>query len=169
MTKQQKQHWSITSTRTVNLVKWMKGINSFKNTQQHYSLTYSTTRAITSVYLCAKLLQLCPTLCDSVDCIPPGSSVHGILQARILEWVAMPSSRGFSWPRDQTCISCISCRFFTVWATREVLPQICHHLNSLADKRNFSIILIIRIIGRHLCVTKHSTWKEIWRMTIRNV
>ena len=41
-----------------------------------------------------KSLQSCPTLCDSVDCSPPGSSVHGILQARILEWVAMPSCRG---------------------------------------------------------------------------
>jgi len=42
----------------------------------------------------AKLLQLCPTLCNPVNCSLPGSSVHGILQARILEWVAMPSSRG---------------------------------------------------------------------------
>ena len=42
---------------------------------------------------CAKSLQLCPTLCDPTDCRPPGPSVHGILQARILEWVAMPSSR----------------------------------------------------------------------------
>ena len=44
----------------------------------------------------AKTLQLCPALCDPVDCSPPGSSVHGTLQARILEWVAMPSSRGSS-------------------------------------------------------------------------
>ena len=43
-----------------------------------------------------KLLQLCLTLCDPMDCSPPGSSVQGILQARILEWVAMPSSRGYS-------------------------------------------------------------------------
>ena len=57
----------------------------------------------------AKLLQWCPTLCDPVDCSPPGSSVHGILQARILEWVAMPSSRGSSQPRDRTCVSCVSC------------------------------------------------------------
>ena len=53
---------------------------------------------------------------------PPGSSVHGILQARILEWAAIPFSREFSWPRDQTPgwnpISCISGRFFTVWANR---------------------------------------------------
>ena len=48
----------------------------------------------------AKSLRLCLTLCDPMDCSPPGSSVHGIIQARILEWVAMPSSRGSSWPRD---------------------------------------------------------------------
>ena len=52
--------------------------------------------------------QSCPTLCDSVDCSPPGSSVHGILQARILEWVAMPSCRGSSQPRNQTGISDLS-------------------------------------------------------------
>ena len=54
----------------------------------------------------AKSLQSCPTLCDPTDCSPPGSSVHGILQARILEWVAMPSSRGSSRPRDRTPVSC---------------------------------------------------------------
>ena len=48
-------------------------------------------------------------LVDPVDCSPPGSSVHGILQARILEWVAMPSSRRSSQPRDRTQVSCISC------------------------------------------------------------
>ena len=54
-----------------------------------------------------------PILCDSMDCSPLGSSVHGIFQARILEWVAMPSSRGSSPPRDRTSISCIAGRFFT--------------------------------------------------------
>ena len=53
----------------------------------------------------AKLLQLCLTLCNPVDCCPPASSLHGILQARILEWVAMPSSRGSSWARDWTRVS----------------------------------------------------------------
>ena len=57
----------------------------------------------------AKSLQLCLTLGDPMDCSPPGSSVRGILQARILEWVAMPSSRGSSQPRDQTRVSSISC------------------------------------------------------------
>ena len=53
------------------------------------------------------------TLCDPTDCSPPGSSVHGILQARILEWVAMPFSRGSSHPRDWTQVSCIVGRFLT--------------------------------------------------------
>ena len=51
-----------------------------------------------------KLLQLCPTLCSPTNCSPPGSSVLGIVRARILEWVAMPSSRGQSLPRDQSWV-----------------------------------------------------------------
>ena len=62
-------------------------------------------------------------LCDPMDCSPPGSSVLGILQARILEWVAIPLSRGSSRPRDQTWVSCIAGRFFTICATREALTQ----------------------------------------------
>ena len=61
----------------------------------------------------AKSLQLCLTLCDPMDCSPPSSSVHEILQARILELVAIPFSMASSWLRDQTCISCITGRFFT--------------------------------------------------------
>ena len=61
---------------------------------------------------CAKSLQSCLTLCDPMDCSPLGSSVHGILQARILEWVAMPSSKGSPRPRDKTCVSYIS---YTDW------------------------------------------------------
>ena len=57
--------------------------------------------------------QSCPTLCDPMDCNPPASSVHGILQARILEWVATPSRRS-SRPRDQTQVSCIAGDFCTV-------------------------------------------------------
>ena len=61
-------------------------------------------------------LQTCKV---PMDCSPLGSSVHGILQARILEWVAIPFSKGSSWPRDQIWISCFAGRFFTIWATRE--------------------------------------------------
>ena len=73
-------------------------------------------RSVLCVFLVA---QLCPTLSDPMGCSPPGSSVHGDLQARILEWVAMSSSRGSSQPRDQTQVSRIAGGFFTVWATRE--------------------------------------------------
>ena len=59
--------------------------------------------------MCDELLQSCLTLCDTMDYSLPGSSVHGILQARILEWLAMPSSRGSSQPRDRTWISYILC------------------------------------------------------------
>ena len=74
------------------------------------------------------------TLCDPMDCITPGSSVHGILQERILEWVAIPFSRGSSLPRGYTWVSCMAGRFFTVWATREAqrLRWPCNrHLNQV--------------------------------------
>ena len=64
--------------------------------------------------------QSCLTLCDLIDCSLPGSSVHGIFQARILEWVAISFSRGSSQPRDGTQVSSIAGRRFTVRATREV-------------------------------------------------
>ena len=64
--------------------------------------------------------QSCPILRDPMDFSPPRSSVHEIFQARILEWVAMSFSRGFSQPRDWTRVSCIAGRFFSNWATREV-------------------------------------------------
>ena len=69
--------------------------------------------------MCAKSFQLCLTLCDPMDCSLSGSSVHGILQATILEWITIPFYRGSSWPRDWTQVFCIAGRFFTVWATRK--------------------------------------------------
>ena len=80
-------------------------------------------RPLFSFKLCVCLVtQSYLTLWDPWDCSPPGSSVHEIFQARILEWVAMPSSRGSFWPKDQICASCISCTaggFFTCWAIAE--------------------------------------------------
>ena len=85
---------------------------------QHCTAESNTTLKQVSVSACvvSQSLQSCPTLCNPVDCSPPGFSVHAILQARILEWVAMPSSRGPSRPRVQTHLSCLSCipgTFFT--------------------------------------------------------
>ena len=64
--------------------------------------------------------QLCPSLCNPKDCSPPGFSIHGILQARILKWVAISFSRGSSCPRDRTHISCLSRQTLSHWASREV-------------------------------------------------
>ena len=61
----------------------------------------------------SEVAQSCPTLCYPMDCSPPGSSVHGILQARILEWVAISFSRGSSQPGDRTQVSRIAGRRFT--------------------------------------------------------
>ena len=71
---------------------------------------------------------ICPTLCNPMDCSLPGSSVHGILQAITLKWVAMPFSRGSSWPRDWTCVSCTAARFFTTEPRGKPLcsTQGCH-------------------------------------------
>ena len=66
-----------------------------------------------SLCCCCLVAKSCPTLCDLMDCSPPGSSVCGISQARILEWVAILFSRGFFWPRDQIQASCLAGRFFT--------------------------------------------------------
>ena len=87
-----------------------------------------------------------------MDCSPPGSSVHGILQVRILEWVVIPFSRGSFWPRDRTCVSCIASRFFTIWATREAphswvtRPVSPHHLPKLTQ------------LGYDL----NQTWLQVW-------
>ena len=74
--------------------------------------------------------QSYPALCNPMEYSPPGFSVHGILQARILEWVAIPFSRGSSRPRDGTQVSSVSCTaggFFTVWAIREARHTVQFH------------------------------------------
>ena len=70
------------------------------------------------------IAQLCLTLCNPMDFSPPGSSVHRVLQARILEWVAIPFSRWFSRPTNQTWVSHMAGSFFTIWATREATIEI---------------------------------------------
>ena len=78
--------------------------------------------------MCPQLLQSSLTLCNPVDYSPPGSSVHGILQARTLQWVAMPSSKGSSQSRDRSCISKVSC--FGRWVLYH-----SHHLGSPQEGR----------------------------------
>ena len=75
---------------------------------------------------CILITQLCPTLCDPVDCSPPGSSVHGIFWARIPEWVAISFSRGSFCPRNRTWVCCIAGRFF-YHLSYEGLSESCGH------------------------------------------
>ena len=86
---------------------------------------YPTKRARSHLAVQVLVSQSCLTFCDPTDCCSPGSSVHGIFQARILEWVAISYSRGSSPPRDWTQVSCIAGQVFTVWATREALGLWC--------------------------------------------
>ena len=72
------------------------------------------------VCMCVLVAQSHSALWDPMDCSLPESSVHGILQAIILEWILMPFSKGSSWFKDWTQVSCIAGRFFTVWATSEI-------------------------------------------------
>ena len=76
----------------------------------------------TEVPVLCSVTQSCPTLCNSMDHSPPGSSVLGMSQARMLEWVAMPSSRGSSQPRDQTLDSCIADRFLLYCLSHQGSP-----------------------------------------------
>ena len=116
--------------------------------------------------------QSCPTLCDPVDCSLLGFSLHGVLQARILEWVAMFFSRGASQPRDGTQVSCTAGRCFNLWATREaptvvVVTQIytflkTHLKNVIVLKILFQTSLAVQWLRIHLSV--QGTWVQslVW-------
>ena len=111
-----------------------------------------------------------------MDCSPPGSSVHGILQARILEWVAMPSSRGSSQSRDRTQVSRIAGGFFTIWITREALPlnwpllfEQPHMEGHAGSSATCAVLLLLlhsfhgRCLVRRLqgfCVGRHSSMRH---------
>ena len=128
--------------------------------------THTHTNIYISEYICVCVCfvaQSCLILCYSLDSSSTGSSVHGIFQARILEWVAMHSSRGSFWPRDRTCISCVSCiasELFTPWATAggfitpwairggmyiyiHTLFQILFHYKVLQDTENSTLSYIL--------------------------
>ena len=104
----------------------------FKNDFCAYFVTCLWIFFRSRVHTCL-VAQLCLTRCNPMDGSPPGSSCHGISQARILEWEAVSFSRGSSCPRDWTCISLPAEPpgnfIFTSWATREVLVHVCTHLN----------------------------------------
>ena len=96
---------------------------------------------------CAKSLQSCPTLCDPMNCSPPGFSVHGILQTRILEWVAISFSRGSSQPTDWSQVSCIVGGFFTT-APHGEPTCVCvgMHTHTYINMHTYTYILLLLLL-----------------------
>ena len=101
--------------RVPSLIKWVQGQYllfwglNWNNRCRMLHILYSM-----YIYCCCLITKSCLILCDPMDCSPPGSFIYGIFQARILEWIAIPFSRGSSQPRDWTQFSCIADRFFTM-------------------------------------------------------
>ena len=115
---------------------------------------YGSHKATSNLFLMSnsenEVAQSCPTLWDPMDCSLPGFFVHGIFQARVLEWVAISFSRGSSCPRDQTQASCIAGRCFTLWATREA--QIMVYLILYYTILNQCLHLLLEISSFSDCV-----------------
>ena len=98
-----------------------------------------------------EVAQLCLTLCDPMDCSLSGSSVHGIFQARVLEWIAISFFRGSSRPRNRTRVSHIAGRLFTVWATREAWKKYNVKINA------FSSLTVLDALGGPIHNQSHSS------------
>ena len=104
--------------------------------------------------MCPQSLQSWPTLCNPMDYILPDSSVHGILQARILEWVAVPSTRGSSPPRDQTHVSCIGGCVLYHWATWETpFPYTMMERATTINEENGAIDVLRRNLWTSLLIS----------------
>ena len=123
-----------------------------------------------STLVAAKSLQTCPALCDPMDCNPPGSSVHGILQAAVLEWVAISSFRVSSWPRDWTHVSCIAGGFLTpepsgrwchIWISRIIFYFVVSPWHVKLQKCNFivSIFYFMNVLSFNLEL--NSFWAKV--------
>ena len=102
--------------------------------------------------VCVLVAQSCPTLWDPTDYSPPGSSVHGVFQAWVLGWVAIPFSRGSSPPRDQAQVSCIAGRFFTIWTFLD--SYICSNKNKIFSDKEIWFPISALLITSHMILNK---------------
>ena len=124
-------------------------------------IVFDMLTAHTHTHTHTHITQSSPTPGDPVDCSPPGSSVHGILQARILKWVTISFSRGSPRPRDRTRVSHIGGRHFNLWATREAQKAHDRHIKRALNTGVISVRLVITL----QCMEKvpGQPWKKSWR------
>ena len=109
----------------------------------------------------SEVTQSCLTLWESVDYSVPASSIHGIFQARILEWVAISFSRGSSWPRDQTQVCRITGRLFIIWDTREVPKLYLFNVyNLMSLKTTLPFMTITKIYSRNVNCFSVAIWEQ---------
>ena len=149
--------FSTGSSRPKNQIK--ASVENIWKLKIHFSLFYdrSMHKIIRVVFkVKVKSLSRVQLFCSPMDCSPPGSSVHGIFQARVLEWVAFSSSRRSSQPRDWIWVSCFGGRRFTVWATGEVQGQ----------EKNSSHWKSVKECGRHCTV---ALWMQSWTCSINQL
>ena len=111
----------------------------------------------------SEVAQSCPTLCDPMDCSLSGSSVHGIFQARVLEWIAISFSRGSSQVRDRTQVSSIAGVFFTTRVTREAQSKFQLMI------KIFKVLINIAQLLPESCTNLSSRQQECLRVPIRNI
>ena len=128
----------MTSPKPNTISLWVRGSTcEFGGWREANSLFHPSSHAVIVL-----VIRSCPTLCDPMGCSPSGSSLHGILQARILEWVACPFLRGSSSPRHWICVSSIAGRYFTIWDLGRSKYFITSKIREVSDKtlsRNFSL------------------------------
>ena len=123
----------------------------------------------------SEVSQSCLTLCGPIDCSLPCSSIHGIFQARVLEWIAISFSRGPSRPRDRTQVSCIVGRCFTIWTTRKVLYYIINlvirHFSTwinpeIKKKTQLSkLAWLVKKTNLFIKMEKASLYVKLWKNT----
>ena len=111
------------------------------------------------------LMRLCPTLCNPMECSPPGSSDYGMLQARILEWVATSFSKGSSQSSDQTWVSSIAGNFFTIWATKVSLKIQNPEVRKSTQKFDLKFWMVKNTISKVMLLVFNLNHREIINIT----
>ena len=123
-------------------------LNTFSVFPSQYCMLPPCLFNLNAEYSILLIAQSCLTLCTPMDCSTPGSSVHGIFQARMPEWVSISFSRGSSWPRDQTWVSLIAGRVFAIWVTRGAYAE-----NIMRNARLDASPAGIEIVRRNISTT----------------